>query len=171
MTFLFYMMWTLVSAVAFYYGVRELHSRKKYAIPYHKVRALSWPAKQLLTEFNALPKANRPYTNMHRVVTALDVKHGVSEANSHFGERRHYYDGASGVRHHWNAHRCYYRGCKFIEYQELHDGMVEIREALEAQAHALKMASVSGMLDEVKELTQRMREESNLIETVTKEIT
>lgn len=150
-----------------YRGVHEISAHRQYGISAGKAQALSWPAQQIVKEYNSLPKANRPYTNIYRVVDALDTKFGEERATKHFYEP---YPGRNSTHYNWNAHRCY-RQCDLGEYMALHNGIVEINDALVKQEHALKIAAVSGSLSEARELAERMREETKLINTVTRELT
>lgn len=166
-TVLFWVVMLVVTVYGGYRGVHEIGAQRKYGISAKKAQALSWPAQEIVKEYKALPKANRPYTNIHRVVSALDVKFGVESATSHFYDR---YPDRGVCHYNWDSHRCY-RGCQMAEYVALHEGMVEIREALADQEKALQIAAVSGSLSEAKELAERMRQERDLIETVTQELT
>lgn len=131
---------------------------------------LSSPAKELVKKYNALPETNKPYANMVDMLKALDVKHSMNEVNIHFSEDRYSYDGPDS-EFTW---RCickqYGRRCQFIEYHNIREAIQDIQESLKKQAHALEVSKVAHDLNSIEAFTMSLREESTIIDTVTREL-
>ena len=121
---------------------------------------LSWPAAQILAEYNALPVDNRPEPDIKKILMALDVKHGGRDAvNRHFSLT---YSGGHSWGHHCR-HEC-------NDYKNLKEEIFEVAEALKEREQALKIAAVRGRLDEAQDLIVRLSEESSIIKDTTKEL-
>lgn len=145
----------------------EISRRKTYGLGRKERKSLSRPSLMLVKEYRALPLNNRPYENILNIVKALDVKYGIKEVTSHFS--RSGYEG--GSVHTWNC-RCYRAEvCPHKEYLYLHGGISKIAEAIADQQHALEVAGVEDGLSEVEELTNRLREEHEIIQQVTSALT
>lgn len=124
---------------------------------------MSWPSVQLLTAYKALPVANRPMMNIEHILTALDIKYQGKEAVDKAFEGR-YVTSCS-----WNVYS--QRTVKVMpEYFVMLNDINEINNALKAQEYAIKMVSVAGSLEDVGELTLRLREERDLIKSVTSQL-
>ena len=120
-------------------------------------------SRAIMDEFNKLPKENRPYpeSTLRAVVTALDVKHGVNKVDEHFRER-----GYERSWFEWDA--CFHKGdCVGREYKELHYAIKRIEDELAEQKHAFAMAGIAHQLDRVKELTEALHQERDIIRSVT----
>lgn len=145
-------------------GAAEVAYRRKYSLSRSKVLPLSWPSRQILALHNTIPSENLPYGNIYNMLLALDAKHAGWAITEHFSRRS--YDGRV-----YNMNRCPSTRCEFVEYHFLYNELTSIQEALAEQAHKLKIAGLAGTLTEVEEFTQRLREERDLINSVTKQLT
>ena len=125
---------------------------------------LSWPAKELVKEFNALPVDNRPTFDIIGIVRALDVKYMDDTDN-----RRHFFEYEYGNK--WSNCRCgsHYR-CEFKEYVDLHEKMEDIQRAVKQRVKALEMFRVQHELNEAEALAEALDEEAVNIEEVTREL-
>lgn len=168
----------LIAVITGGFKVRsELGYRQTYGLPSSEGKELSYPARWLLEQYYELPEANRPYGDMKRIVRALDVKHGVDTMNSHFAgykyvSGRQRPDWSNG----WTGSNCYEHNntnprCKGKDYLELRNAMNDISEALGEQEYALALAGVQDGIGEAKSLMEKFREEKELINKVTKELT
>lgn len=152
-------------------GFGVLSNKDKVAeISSPKVK-LSWPSKEILKEYKALPVENRPFADITSMLIALDIKYGGAEKiNPHY---EYYYDKG------WTAcpncrapgiyGKCLHDGA--AEYKKLHDQIAEIQQAVDDQKHALEVAKVQPDLDDIKILTERLRQEQEIITSVTKKLT
>lgn len=150
----------------------ELHHYQKYGLSAKKVNALSRPSKNLLEEYHALPDENRPVPNLHHALVALDTK--FPNATNHYRASAYGYKNGKRVYYHSWTCQCdsYYRDdCDMKDYVDIHNGIRTVRKNLAEQAHLLELHRVSGGLETAKSLAERLREEGELIETVTKELT
>jgi hypothetical protein len=158
-------MFTMLAAI-------QVRVRSQYGIGLMTHQSLSWPARQILSEYRALPEDNRPYANILEVVTALDTKYGKDNANSHF--RVSGYESSHPSWHCTCNNRRYtssaHTPCKFKDYKDIHLVFVEIQTAITEREHKLALQRVEGGLDAAKELTARLRAERDLIKDVTKEL-
>ena len=177
MTILIFILCILVMSGMGYRTYGEVSSRKTYGISSRQVNYVSWPGKQVLLAYQELPKQNRPEANVPAIVKALDVTYGVVEATEHFEHKtRNYNYGGSPAYNYtyaWNNCSCSnYRSskCSFPEYREMVQGMQDIQDAITAQQRALEVASVGGDLENAKALTERLREERDLIKKATSEL-
>lgn len=146
---------------------RELDTKKVYGIGYKERVPLSYPAEWVLKAYNELPKANRPFGNIHNIVKALDVKYGVDSVNSHFS-------GYRGNTHSWDMCECSYygnRGCNYGEYKDMYDEIVNIKLALAEHEHALAVAGVENGLQMTEQFMEALRQERQIITETTKELT
>jgi hypothetical protein len=164
----------IASGVLLNRGIKELDSRKTYALPTKEVNNYSWAARQVLKNYNALPPANRPAGNITHMLTALDIKYGKDNVDGHFGDYQYVYHGGSRNRtfvKQWKCNCRSYGGgrCKHYEYKEVLDAIQEIQQALAEQAHALELAGVESGLTQAASLAQQLREEKQIIEKVTRE--
>lgn len=163
--------------VASFYGTRKtivaVSHNRKYGLSPAKYKALSAPSKQILQEYRALPEQNRPVPNIYNILTALDTKH--RDATAHFMRSRYSYAKSKEIHSFtWDC-GCYdYRGreaCGHTEYKNIHNGIKEVTEKLATQKRQIELARVEGGLQDAKELTERLRDERNLIHEVTQELT
>lgn len=167
MTFLFSFVTIMTVIAALFKAWQEAESRSRYGLSKSKVKELSWAGKQIVSNFRSLPADNRPYGNIHEIVRALDVKHGKSEVNNHFSERV-YRNGDKVTVPTWQC-RCY-RGCEMKEYSDLYNSILKVGKSVEEQAQALRVAAVSGGLSDAKELVQRLKDEAQLVNDITKQL-
>lgn len=157
---------------------KELSINKTYGISGREFEKLSWPAKTLLKEYRSLPESSRPSFSILDVVTALDVKHGVEEASNHFqlSERDYSYNSKTkyNITYAWHHCHCGYynnsRDCIGWDYRNIHEGIRDIKSAIEEQDHALRLSGVESGLASAKELTERLAEERDIIKNITKEL-
>lgn len=127
---------------------------------------MSWPARQIVKQYENLPAANRPWGNIEYIVKALDIKHEVSKVNYHFEK----YNGWDKSEYSWRG--CYNtRSCEFQEYHSLHDELDKTLDALQKQEHALKVAGVTDGLAAAHQLMESLRQEQKIISETTKELT
>jgi hypothetical protein len=151
-------------------GYSELQSKKTYALSKKEVKKFSWASKQLIQEYNALPDGNRPLGDITYPLSALDTKYGGAEkVTKHFAKTRNGYEH-SYTDYRWHNCNCRY-DCKMKDYKEMHDGIAGIKSALATQEHAMLMAGVESGLSEAASIAERLRQERELIEDTTKELT
>ena len=147
--------------------------KRTHGLEKSKYTELSWPAQEIIKAYRSLPESNRPYTDIYSVVSALDLRSGgAAVATSKYSQKRRTYDGyvmESG----WEFHSCsrYRQKCDFCDYEEIYNGIQAVKESLAEQQHKIALAGVASGLDAAKELASRLREESELLDTVTKELT
>jgi|SRR6478735_3282333 len=166
MLFLYIVLFIIFTGVAVYQVPRGLTPAKRREIA--TTRALSDPAKRIKKQYDELPSANQPYSNILYILKALDTKHEVDAVNSHFSERyRRSYDKVQ-YRFNWNC-GCY-RQCTYNDYKELNKALSDIQDALDQQRRALEVAGVSDGLSQAESLTEHLRRERDLINEVTKEL-
>ena len=155
----------VVLVVGAAYANSELYAHKTYGLAGKDVSNYSWPAKQILKAYHALPAGNRPAGDISAMLTALDTEHEVKTVNEHFENRYHRYDDKALYT--WNC-RCYRPGiCTYKEYHEINDAIEEISKALAKQQKAMIVAGISGDLGEAKALAARLKEEREIIDSVT----
>lgn len=149
-------------------ALADKSSVKTYGLPVAKVNEYSWASKKVLAMYESLPEANRPRANVPHILTALDTKYGINEVNRHHTDRyghAHSMDSCSDDP--WQEKR----KCKMPEYKELWNSMKEVKNQLAAQEKAIQLAGVASGLDEIKELTEALRQEREIIKDTTKELT
>lgn len=151
----------------------EIHSRAAYSLPRSKVKSLSWPAKEIVKAYYDLPKDSQRYGNLYYMLSALDTKYGKDAVNRHFMK-----SGYDHTVRTFNVCRpSTYRSdegeftCGYREYHNMKQSIDEISAAHKDRMHAIQMAGVAGGLDAVKEFTKSLREERDLINETTKELT
>ena len=173
--FLFIVLALIIVVGGFFGGGRALASRhtiKTYGIKPKEYNALSDPAHYIMEEWQKTPASNRPQGNMHGVMTALDKKFGgIEKVNNHFGKgsfnRRTY---ETTYEFDWNNHGCHRDECKMQEYRSIMAGLQAVNKALGEQVYALEMAGIAGQLEQAHSMIDQLKEERNLIRTVTKEL-
>lgn len=167
MIFLYAIMCVVILCLAGVRVKRELNSRKTYNLSLAESKNMSWPAKEILQGYHQLPVASRPIPNISSVVSALDVKHGgAASVNEHFTVRNRNYDGTYNTSYSWN-HSCYSR-CDMSKYREIFSEISSVSEAVKQQEYAQQVASVSGGLEASQDLIARLREEREIVKSVTK---
>lgn len=147
-------------------------------------KGLSAASRSIMKHWDELPKDSRPDEDILSMLKALDIKYGVNEVNNHFRisdvgdysyERNgHLYPSLfQDYVFSWKSHDgCKHQtACKFPEYKPLATSIHQVNEAAKAQARALQVAGVQHNIDAVARLTDRMRSEREIIESVTKELT
>lgn len=146
----------------------EAKFRRVHSVSRKELAGRSWAGQQLIKEYYAIPESNRPYANIKAIVTALDLKNGIDSVNTHFSKRIRTRNGWRSAPT-WDCR--YVRYCQFDEYKDLHNSFESITDAIAEQQHALALAGVSDGFAEAGSLMERLREEKELINTVTKELT
>lgn len=132
-------------------------------------KSMSLAGKQLLKEYDALPAEHRPDIDLKAIVEALDIKYpDISKLNYHFAADFNL-DRVSWTRHESRLHDR--NRCPYSEYMNLHNEIQGIQKELAAREHKLKLAGVQHSLDELSVVTQRLREERQIIASVTRELT
>lgn len=171
----------LISVVAFRLNLvmqrRKLaQARKPKALPKDELKGVSWAGRQIVKAYQSIPEANQPGYDIVDVVKALDVKYDKALADAHFVDNLGYANWTCFCR---RVERRMYaptrfspttRKCEFEEYRALYNDIQSLKASLDAQEHALKVAGVAGSLENAKSLTERLRQERELVEQVTKEL-
>lgn len=140
----------------------------------YKNSLTSTPAKKIMALYDKVPESSRPYGDIKEMLKALDLKHGIDDVNRHYQDSNRTYDGIS-YEFSWYPRNCYHKNpgystCEFPEYVELADSLQNIITAHEKQQRAMEIAGVQGSLDMVEQFTKQAREESKIINSVTKEL-
>jgi hypothetical protein len=140
--------------------------KTRYGLPTSQFNELSWPAQQVIIAYNSLPADSKTGEDLYPVLKALDLKHGKNNLNVLCGLG----DGA------WRNEWPYYvkhlgRGGILTEYYNMYKAIEAIKDAKKAQDRALEIAGVQSDLDQVKDITARLRAEAQLIKDVTKDMT
>lgn len=138
---------------------------ESFGKPKSKPLRRSWPAKQIIKDFNSLPPEHRPDMDVEAIVESLDKKYGVHEVNSH-------HEVFSGYDYEYTWRVCR-RGevCMFPEYYDIYDAIQGVKRDLKDREHKLMLNSISHDLENVAELTRRLRQEREIISEVTKQVT
>lgn len=154
---------------------------KATGVPRKQLKNYSWPAQELLKQYRALPEDMRPPANVPAIVKALDVKHGVAEANEHYSRNNRNDYGSFSATQTWdNCVNNYSRGhggaggntnCKLPKYYELHSAMNRIQDSIDKQRRAQEIAAVGGELENVDGFLQSLTETRDSIDRATKELT
>lgn len=140
---------------------------------------LSWPARQLVKEFRALPKDWRPDgVDILSIVQALDVKYGREAVDNHFCDyvygnfKWDTYSGKDRAHCNHTSNQGYYqKECPGLEYISLHREFKEINASLARQEARIRNIAIAGDLDALAALRERMAEYRGIIdETNTKEL-
>lgn len=145
---------------------------------------LSEPAKRIVEKYNSLP-ADMRGEDVLSMVKALDVKHGVKDANDHF--RVNDYGSQdldyatygsqfptlfSEYAFSWNGGRAckHQNDCKFTEYRSMMTVMHQVETAKREQDRAFEIAEVQPDLDAIESWKERLRVEERIMNEITKEI-
>ena len=132
-----------------------------------EIKSLSSAARQLLVEYRKMPADLRPNVDMFDIVAALDIKYGVGHVTRHFSET--VYNG--GTVFSWNC-RTHAGPCsRYPEYVNIKNEMDALRQAKADQEHALKMSGAAHGLAEAQNMIDWLRQERELVNEVTKELT
>lgn len=131
---------------------------------------MSWPSKQIIKEYNLLPKENQVLGDIVSTLHALDVKHVINRVNNHFyhinygrnWDKPSTWCGSMVTRHS--------DSCEYVDYINLHNAVLDIRKALNARNHRMAIDSVSGDLDAFNMQLAALRQESDIIKQVTKDL-
>lgn len=137
-------------------------------------KILSRPARTIVSEYLKLPEQNRAIGSVDylcQTLSSLDrYVGGNNAAKEHFMEHR--YDGSTfqfGKNH--NCATTYWSACVgFVEYDKIIRSIRSIADALERQKVELEKSSTGHSIEYAKAMAERLRDEANLIDTVTKEI-
>jgi hypothetical protein len=129
---------------------------------------LSAPSRRLVKEFKQIPVEHRPYPveNLYAALHALDTAHPDVNDN-HF-----IYFGYEGSRWFNWAYpgSCGHGTCEYQPYWAMHHEIDNLKKSIEEREHALAVAGVQPNLDRVKELTDAIRQETKIVQQVTKEL-
>lgn len=156
----------ILMTIASVKGKNALEYRRVYGLV--AAKDLSWPAKQVLARYNALPASSRPAINMYEVVKALDVKHGGSDAVTEKYKSTNYH-GKGEVSYSWTAP--HYRSDYLTDYKDMFDAMGVVAQALADREKELALFRISHQLGEAQTFAQQMKEEADNIYAGTKEMT
>lgn len=140
----------------------------------YKDSLTSTAAKKIVSLYNQVPEASRPYGDIKEMLSALDLKYGIDDVNKHYRNTNRTYDGLK-TEFAWYPRDCYhkhdgYTACKYPEYIEIAKALESIISAHKKQQRALEIAGVQGNLDMVKQFTEQARQETKIIDSVTKEL-
>lgn len=133
-----------------------VHHRESKETSYH---IFSDPARAIIRRYDELPAEHKLDINIKAVLRAMDIKHGVSLVNEHFNSRYYQLD--------W--HSCEHKG--FKEYRDMAREIEYIQYALAERERQLAISEVQHDLDQIKVVTAALRQERQLIQQVTKELT
>lgn len=165
---------------------RLSEGRSKKVLPKKKDN-LSEPAGRIVKKAAELP-TDLQFEDVKSMVTALDIKYGVQAVNDHFRVSSYEPSRKSGVSYEESGHRyptlfdeyvfswhgdrnCdHIKGCKFPEYRSMAMTIEQVQLAREEQERALEISGVQHNLDAIESWTERLREERNIIRTITKEL-
>lgn len=176
---------SLVTTIAFV-GYRFVSEKPKRIERKHREAIdteFSWAARQVVYAFERLPEAHRPSYNLMAAMRALEAKYGRDKVHGHFIEVGLY---SRSNKFSWRC-RCVWDSsqwkrvgdkCKhYPEYKDILDSIGEIDWALKKQEAAFKereyqtvMAGLESDLRSVGDITDALRAERDLINSVTKEI-
>lgn len=163
----------LVLGFCGYCGVKNQTSTTK-----DTVAGLSKPASRIMERYLQLPEDKRPAINLRAVLMALDKRVTKENADVHFLDNtysnmypswswtfhsRKVTVGCGGSGSHWDDKKCDYQG-----YRSLWKEIDEMVEAHIAQEYAVHKSGID--VSDVSLITERVREETNIIKQVTKEI-
>lgn len=156
----------VVAACVFmlYIAARPRYSPSTITVTPKKQR--SWAARQLMTEFNALPEDHRPSIDINAVVDALDTKHTVSVANSHFKTAYGYSESSQPS---WDHHGCR-APCPLDDYLALHRHMKAVTNAYQNRERALEVAAQQHGFEQMKQLIDSLVSETTLLDENTADI-
>lgn len=118
---------------------------------------LSHPSTHIYNRYNALPKDSRPMANIKPILLALDSKYGRAEVNRKLNEFQ--------VR--YRNYKCFGppRQRHMMEYYRLLEEIERVEDSLKKQRLALNISN-----DRVDDLLDKLREESKIINRVTREL-
>jgi hypothetical protein len=139
-----------------------------------KTNDLSKTSNAILDRYNKLPERNRVYEDLPAVLHALDVKH--ENPDSHFVSYSNTFSvDKIAMDTNYPSLKCCKVGhcsspCPYRDYIKIMDAIKEIEKANVEQEKALKIAGVQAGLDELENVTARLRQEATLIKSVTKEL-
>lgn len=152
--------------------------RKTKAVSAPKVK-LSWASKQIIDAYNRLPKDSQRVEGLESTLAALDEKFGIANVDAHFisYEFPHIRDGRITKTFNPSEHRLYTSrstcvsiNCKYREYVEIREDIRSVSDALIEQEKAIKMSSLKADLDNVRSIREAFRQELNIINETTKEL-
>ncbi len=153
------------------YGISKLlirHNAKSvYNVLPKELSNYSWPARQILKEYNTLPAGNRPYSNLSYMLKSLDIKYGVRAVNDHFSEKTRNNDVAWG----WDLCDRYNRTCRHHpEYKKMFDAIKDVKYELAEQKRRFEIAGVSDGLSQVEDFMSELGREKELIKEITAKV-
>lgn len=140
---------------------------------------LSWPSKQVLKEYKALPESSQIYGDITETLQALDTKHDRKLLNSHFYLGPDEFHDATNVMtwgggESWiggregtsvdpgtgETKRHEHHGCIGSEHYALHVAIEEISKALRDKEKAIELAGVEHVLEQVPSLLEALKTEA-----------
>lgn len=131
---------------------------------------LSRPARDILHLYRSLPVDSRVTGEweLKQTLYALDVTNGGrSKVKAHFMDSSWAESHYSFSRQHYGCNG--YR-CKMGGYLEIKEELTHIKTAIAEREQKIKEITVAKMMPDVTGITERLRQERYLIQTVTKEI-
>lgn len=159
-----------------------------------ELASLSEAAQHVVHEFRGLPEELQT-DDIMSMVKALDLKYGVASVNSHFSVKKYTDAHLERYREQYRRSRLYgsYDNympeqkyifswgnsdgkcdhdemCDYFEYVALREAIRDAKIAKREQDRALEIAGVQHDLDAVASLTARLREETGIMKSVTKEL-
>lgn len=146
---------------------KQINSSKQRKALVASTAGMSAASKQIYNAYNKLPAESRTYGDIANVLRALDVKHGVAKVNTHFQDD---YSTRFNWSHSCNRYSYDKRRCPMSEYTQINESISDIVKARAEQKHAMQVAAIAGDLNEVEQVIARLREERNLLMSVTKEL-
>lgn len=151
----------LIFVVAGCFVLREVFVRKDTGLTGKEYRSLSWPSQEIMREYHSLPEDNRPHGDMFSIVKSLDISHGADAATKHFTRWM-----AEGIRKTWACGQ-YHCGV-FKQYHDLHESILKVKDALEAQRREFAIAAIGA--SDVKGTVDALNEEAKSIKQITTEV-
>lgn len=154
-------------------------SDKKELVGTDELKGVSWAGRQIVNAYRSIPETNQPGYDIVDVVKALDIKHDSGEMDRHFTSGYSYrpYDWSCACVRMLES-SVYARarrgvimdGCLGKEYRDLYNDIAALKKSLDEQERALRVTGVAGSLEDAKSLTERLRQERELVDQVTKEL-
>jgi len=136
-----------------------------------RVGRLSWPSRQVLREFNALPVDSQRGIDLLPIVEALDIKYGRDKLDQHFLDtiwKQYGWKKSGDYDCRYQGHRGRY--CIGNEHLELRKKIDGIKQSLAEQDAAARLLSIAGDMDALAAVHQRLKEEREILDKTTKEM-
>ena len=165
-------------------ALSERHNNKKAV---RSKDVFSEPARRIVDKSKSLP-IELQGDDVAGMVKALDIKYGIQAVNDHFRisdykpawdipyeeKGREYPNLFTKYVFSWHGNRScdhFKTYCKFPEYRKMAVAIEQVEAAKKAQDRALEIGGVQHNLDAIEAWTNRLREERNIINEITEELT